>query len=724
MDLFPWRKKKLTTTEAPSNSSGGGQINSKTYQNFVVKAIGMIASQGATRGDFTEPEYNLNEIKLASDSDSYIKMALMKYTYLVYKAGYQLKGENDAAVEYIKMRFRIMSFATGKPIDILFQEVADDLIKYSNAFLVKSRVDKTMPGVNAKGIFSDKPIGGYFRIDPASVKIKRDKNGTIKSYEQVTEDGSEKKFAPTEVIHFYMDRDANNAFGTPRIVAALEDVKLLRRIEGNVISLIYRFAIPIYQWTIGLPESGFQATDKEIQEAQKEIENMPMDGVIVTNEKTKIQAIGAEGQALDASKYLEYFEKRVFAALGVSESQMGRGGAKQDADSMEAQVHDTVKYVQRVISIFSENYIINELLLEGGFNPIINEDDIVDYVFNEISLDTKVKVENHEMLKYQSNLVPFDEARLAIGKKSDIDENRLYTNMIESKAAIDQINAKTQGSLEVAKANAAVAKAAGVAGNGQTKSASPSKAAATKNRPTNQHGTTSAKIKEDYDEVDDDGNIVEIPEIEIAESVSVIEKSTKKLKNHKKIFSSVYKRYENLRNDITDTNADLDMLFPIAKDSIMSDIRAQLQLESYEGVSQATADISKQNNAYHLLPNVNISLDQFYEEAEATLKGILKDVEKRVKANRDTVAVNAVFNSLEYRLRFLLEFIMPKVYWYSYIKTGAFYGIDKAYVVFDGSKDAEDHPAEIRTNAFSIDDIPAYHSFCNCKVSFKAGDKD
>lgn len=723
MDLFPWRKKKLATTEAPKGSgSGGGQLNNKTYQNFVVKAIGIIAGQGAARGDFTEPEYNLEEIKSATDSDSYIKMALMKYSYLVYKAGYQIKGQNDAAVDYIKMRFRVMSFATGKPTDILFQEIADDLIKYSNAFLIKSRVDKTMPGLNAKGVFNEKPIGGYFRVDPASIKIKRDKNGTVKSYEQSAE-GLEKKFAPTEVVHFYMDRDANNAFGTPRIVAALEDVKLLRRIEGNVISLIYRFAIPIYQWMIGLPETGFQATDKEIQEAQKEIENMPMDGVIVTNEKTQIKAIGAEGQALDASKYLEYFEKRVFAALGVSESQMGRGGAKQDADSMEAQVHDTVKYIQRVISIFTENYIINELLLEGGFNPIINEDDIVDYVFNEISLDTKVKVENHEMLKYQSNLVPFDEARLAIGKKSDVDESRLYVNMIENKAAIDQINAKTQGSLEVAKANAAASAAkAGVAGNGKTKSAKPSKAVLTNNRPTNQHGTTSAKIKEDYDEEEDNDN--EIPELEIAESVSVAEKNAKKLKNHKKIFSSIYKRYENLRNDITDTNVDLDMVFPIAKDSIMSDIRAQLQLTAYEGMSQAASDISKQNNAYHLIPNANISLDQFYEEAESTLKGILKDIEKRIKVNRETVAVNAVFNSLEYRLRFLLEFIVPKVYWYSYIKTGAFYGIDKAYIVFNGSADAESHPSEINTNAFSIDDIPAYHSFCDCKVSFKAGDKD
>jgi len=712
---IPWRKKEIVAVEAPVNNA---QRN-LNYKNFIVKAVGMIAKQGFSREQLIEPEYNLEEIRAAAETDSYIKMALMRYRYLVYKAGYQLKSNNEAAAEYIKKRFRIMSFATGKPMDILFQEIADDIVTYANAFLVKARVDRLMPGIHARGIFNDKPIGGYFRIDPSTMKIKRDKNGTVLKYVQVV-DGEEKQFNPSEVIHFYMDREANNAYGTPRIVAALEDVKLLRRIEGNIVSLIYRFAMPIYQWIVGLAQPGFQATDQEIKEVQKEIENMPLDGVIVTNEKTVIKAVGAEGEALDASKYLEYFEKRVFTALGVSEAQMGRGGSKQDADSMEAQVHDTVKYIQRVIAVFTENYIINELLLEGGFNPILNEDDIVTYEFNEISLDTKVKIENHELLKFQSNLISFDEARHAIGKKSNIDEDKLYVNMIETKSVIEQIKAKTEGSLEIAKlnaANAAASKAVSPSGNGQTKSAKPSDAVVTNNRPTNQYGTTSVKIKEDYDD--------ETQSLEMSESTELTEKSVNKIKKHKKLFSSIYKRYENLRNDITDTNVDLDMLFPVAKDSIMAEIKTHIQLKAYDGMSKAISDLNVEKDKNHyLLPNMNMSLEQFYEEAEKTLKGILNDIKKRVKTNRDTTAVNAVVNSLEYRLRFLLEFIMPKVYWYSYIKAGAFYGIEKAYIVFNGSSDAETHPAEIDTKAFSIDDIPAYHSFCDCKVSFKAGDKD
>ena len=109
-------------------------------------------------------------------------------------------------------------------------------------------------GLQAKGILGTDPVCGYYRVDPATVTIKRDKNGTIKQYQQ--EAGNNKKtFKPEDVVHFYIDKPGGAAYGTPRIVAALEDVKLLRKIEGNILNLIYRFSIPIYQMKIGIPEA-------------------------------------------------------------------------------------------------------------------------------------------------------------------------------------------------------------------------------------------------------------------------------------------------------------------------------------------------------------------------------------------------------------------------------------------------------------------------------------
>lgn len=716
---------KQKTQEAKKSSSN--TTFDKNYRNFIVKAVGLISSQGAQRGDFVEPEYPLEEIKRAADADSYIKMSLMKYSYLIYKAGYMLKSENDEAVDYLKTRFKVMGYVTKKPMDILFQEVADDIVKYSNAFLVKSRVDSIGFGVKAKGVTNDKPIGGYFRMDPTYIRIKRDKHGTIQKYEQFTDSGDTKEFAPSEVIHIYMDKDASNSFGTPRIIAALEDVKLLRRIEGNVVSLIYRFAMPIYQWMIGLPQAGMQATRSEIEDAQREVENMQMDGIVFTNERTQIKAIGAEGNALDASGYLAYFEQRVFSALGVSEAQMGRGGAKQDADSMEAQIHDTVKHIQQVLKIFIENMIINELLMEGGYNPIIKASDEVHYEFNEISLETKVKLENNILSKFQSNVVTFSEARTAMGMTNEANEEELYAHMITKKIAMEQQEQKTadaikvsdrnnQNAIKLAKANAQInasnneettpqttkSTATGKKGNTDSKvTAKPNKDVSNKNMPENQYGKTSVKIKEDME---------------------ITEASKKDVAKHKKSYSQIYKRYEMLRNDISEENADIDVLIPLTKDGMVADIKTLIQMESYEGIAKATKELSS-SSSYRLIPNVQVSLTALNEEAEKTIEHILRDVKKRLVAidHTDSVQVSAIFDALEYRIRFLLEFILPKAYWYAYIKAGAELGADKAYIIFNSEADAADHENEIDTKNFRMEDIPAYHSFCDCKVTFKKG---
>ena len=702
MGLFNRPKKQIEIDEAPrSQYQPPMRINKEKMKDFMVKAVGGILHQSDARERFKRPEYNLWEIKEASEADSYIKISFSKYSHLIYKAGATLKGE-DSRVAYLEKRFRMMSFATQKPIEILFQEIADDLIKYSNAFVIKKRID-SIPGMKLNPVLADKIVGGYFRVDPASVKIKRDKNGNVLKYEQGYGD-NKKEFFPRDVVHFYIDKDANNAFGTPRIIAALEDVKLLRKIEGNITALIYRFSMPLYQWIVGLPQPGMQGTDPEIAKAQREVENSTLDGIVITNERTTIKSIGAEGTALNAEGYLKYFEARVFSALGVSASQMGRGGSKQDADSMEAQVHDTVKYIQRIMSIFIREFILSELLLEGGYNPIINEEDIVNYEFEEISLETKVKKENHEMLKYQSNLTTINESRRKMGMKDDVDdESKLYKNYIETNARLKEIDRTAEHQMELAKQNAKNSESNSTTKSGSSstgnksprssKSSSPNKSVSSNNRPRNQHGTTSVKIKESFDE----------------------ETNQKELKK-------IYKIYKEARNDI-ENDEPIDMILPLTAETLCTMFNRIVDDNSSMAIVDAIKEISKINKIAAKIPNEEIVLTSFYEEIDDNIKGLLKLIEKDLSEDKD---VEEVFNKYEYRLRFLEDYIARKAYWYSYIKTGAFSGIKQAYIKFSSEKDAKGRDSVIDTEAFSVDNIPAYHSFCNCEVTYKpikAGEK-
>ena len=673
--------------------------------NFKVKAVGFISAYAQRREWFHRPEYNLQEIRDAVEADSYVKISLSKTSYLIYKAGWKFKSENQKAIDYLEQRFKVMSYCTGVPMDILMQGIADDLVVYSNAFLLKSRVER-IPGIKAKPVQEDgMVIGGYTRIDPCSIRIKRDKHGNVLKYEQGF--GSNKKqFKPEDVVHLYLDKSANNAFGTPRIIAALEDVKLLRKIEGNVTALIYRFAMPLYQWKIGIPEVGFQGTDEEIAKAKYEIESGSLDGVFITNEKTEIKAIGAEGNAMNMQPYLAYFENRVFSALGVSAAQMGRGGAKQDADSMEQQVHDTVKYIQRMMADFIENKILIELLLEGGFNPF-EEDNYVDYVFEEISLETQIKKENHEINKYQSNVTNYHEARRRMGMKDESDDDeQLFNRKITDESTLRQIDRTAEHQLELARVNNAAKATTGSSSSGTKKASStgtkkprvtkdkgPSGRVDSIDRPKNQYGTHSVKMKEAF------------------EDKTILENSLE--------YKAILNIYNDLKNDIKSNEIKRNIYYEYALELLVKKTIQIIDKYSIKGISDAVYEINKLNETDYKIPVDKIDLTEFYKEIRKSLSNILVDIDKTINSKN----LDDIFDDNEYRLLYLLDYIQRKVYWYSYIKAGALMGISNAYILFNSKNDKENHKTKIETDNFSLDDVPSYHSFCDCRITYNNHNK-
>ena len=689
--------KEAGAASTPKQSSGGSSpaFSQDDIKKFTIKATG----RSAQSNDLTAAEYSLTEIQNAIKSDSYIKRFVTDYSQLIFKAGYNIVGENDAAAEYIRKRLRLMSFMTNESFDNLMIEIGNDLVAYSNAFLVKSRTD--FNGINLSDltinpVYDNKAVGGYFRIDPSTIEIQRDTNGAIKTYQQ-TLGNDTVKFKPTDVIHFYIDKEPSNAFGTPRIASALEDVKMLRRIEGNVERLIYRCLFPITQMKVGIPQQGMMATDQEIKEAQQVVEQLVDDGLIITNEKVEFKNLGANNVALNAEPYLNYFEKRVFSALYLSTSMMGRGGVKQDADSMEEQVHDAVKYFQKSISNFIQNNLFNELLLEGGFNPILNESDIVYFVFNEINLETKVKVENHYLNQYQGNAITFEELRQELGRRADnISLDDVYANAVTQKNKMDLVWAG-KGMLTpdgTASPENGDPKAA-------DKSSDENKQISNTDQPENQHGKSSVNIKE-FKESADDRNKITKKNIDI----------------YKKNFNVIYNKFQAMRNDVCDDVKNQDAFtIPLTRESIMKMLEKYMEKELTAGYKKAIRDCGNKSPDFTFdIQTVNI-----VKETKNTIDEIFKEISKRIKKCETREEKESVFNSLEYRLRFLTEYTVSKAYWYAYVKTCNALGKEKVYVDFGNSEDKKSHKNVIDTKHFSLDDIPPFHAYCSCKIKTEKG---
>ena len=439
---------KVTTKKLDTNKKVTGDFQSA----LKAKPVTLGEYRNANAQNPGARSYDLAQIKNAVLTDSYLAVAVRKFSQLITKAGYQIKSKNENAANYVNDRIKVIEFRTKIPFYTLITSIARDLYTYSNSYIIKTRDNNTEKfGLKAEKIFSGGAISGLFLADPASVTIRRNDSGAIDAYVI-----NQEEYSPNDVIHLYIDKMNNADYGTSRIYSALEDVTMLRKAEGLVMTILYRFAIPVLHIKVGNTAEGQYATQKEINDARDAFQEMPNDGFIVTNERTAIEAITPNMQANQLLKFLEYLELRVFSALNASKSSMGRGGGQSSADNTEALMHDEVRAFQNVITNFIEKYLFTELLLEGGFNPLLNKDDYVAFEFNEVSIDTKIKIESNTIQKYQGNVITLEEARRELGFSNEVSEEDMYAFTITQKGKLDLVDAQANAAIKTAKATAAL----------------------------------------------------------------------------------------------------------------------------------------------------------------------------------------------------------------------------------------------------------------------------
>ena len=202
--------------------------------------------------------------------------------------------------------------------------------------------------------------------------------------------------------------------------------------EEDIQNLVHRELFPLYKYKIGTPEQ--PAEPDEIDRAAVEIENLRAEGGLILPHRHDVEVIGGQGESLDASSYLEHFKERVAVGLGVAPHHLGmtmNGGNRAMSERLDTALYDKIKNYQRLFSEMIRLNIFNELLFEGGFDPVMNplQDGTSDrcyFRFKEIDVDTQVKKETHAIQKYVNNIATLDETRLALGYDSDIDMQNTF----------------------------------------------------------------------------------------------------------------------------------------------------------------------------------------------------------------------------------------------------------------------------------------------------------
>ena len=452
---------------------------SREVATGLVKRVGF-RNGDTTSGDFEEAEFDLAIITEAYNTDSYIRQGVDKYIDQIFKDGYRFYGKDQATVEYLEQRFQYMAEATGIPFEVFLMEIAEDVVKFSNCLVAKVRGNDPLllpPNAMVTGINDQDPIVGYFPLNVTQFNVKRDENGTVEEWQQEVESsGDTVEFSAEEIIHFYYKREKGNAFGTPFLVPVLDDVRALRQAEENVLKMMYRNIYPFFHVQVGTED--LPGTDTEISAVEEVINDMEVDGGLVTTSRVKINPI-ASNQVIDAAPYLSYLEERVFSGMGVPAVLFGRGNTanRSTSESMASEMSDRINAIQHNIEVFFNNFIVKELLLEGGYDYVVNPDHLVEFKFNDSDYDKKIKKETHAIYQYEHNAITEDEMRSELGRDPITDRALMHQTLI------------TQ-------ANAAQAASVKTTGTGSSSNSAKTKETDNKQKPTNQSGTKTSPKKQ------------------------------------------------------------------------------------------------------------------------------------------------------------------------------------------------------------------------------------
>ncbi len=651
---------------------------------------------------FSPPEYNLMEIGVIEDVESYVRQSFQKKTALMFKEGEEYRGKNTQAIDYIKKRVQQIEHVSNLGWRQLLRQTGYALISRSNYFWVKVRKAEASGGRTIAGI---QPVAAYFGMAAENVKVKKNKSGKIIRYRQEMPDGRFREFSPRDIIHFHAYRKDHFAFGTPQIVPVKEDIRALRRIEENVELLIYQTLFPIFQYKVGTenkPAADIRLSDgtimSEVDFVKTQIADMPAEGGIVTPERHEMEFIGAEGKALKAREYLDYFKQRVLSGLGMSGVDIGEGNTanRATADSLSRAMVDSVKDYQNMIEEVINKEVIKELLLESTFGfDVLDPLHVVDFKFKEIDIEEQLKKNTNAQVLYNGNIIDIDEARKIAGHEpiTEMQEEM----MMSRRVTIPELQVQIDGQLDVAKVQAVdkAAKAAESAkGNASSNSAKNS------NAPTNQHGTKTGPQKSILNRAfnSKDGHVADI---------------TRMLK------SDISKH---VRRQVIDRNW-INTLIELGKDSAIKKYLQIARKEYLAGLKDSGVEPD------HI---ENLIITNFQEVKDATelfIAKYMRDINGRVQNTLDQMiwegetrsnikeAVIEVFDKIKYRGEFIDSTERMRAYNYGKAIGLRDQGFTTAPVIKNPDcVDCQNAPDEVDLLNLTIWSVPPYHPNSNATI--------
>lgn len=431
--------------------------------------------------------YDYENIKNLLDVESLFSRACWKYVEQIWGKSWEFISKNKSSADYVKVRFKQLAYVSGISTLELFHDIAAQLVIYSNVYVKKIRKRQSSGGqVRYEGAKKLEPVAAYVVLDTPSVYTVRDKYGVPLRYEQnlVAKSGQSvvrniETITPDDMIHLTFRRQVGYGEGTPMVIPIIDDIAALRRMEETAEIIAFQASIPIFHFKAGHTDDATgHANETEVDLLESQVSSMLAHGALVTNERCTVDIQQATADIATILDFIAYYRQRVLTGFGISGVLLGEASTsnRNTSDVVSQEMQQTTKMLQDFITDAITNYMVNELLLEGGIDIF---DDYYTVALYVPSIDgaTKRAEQVHALALYEGNLINEDEARELIGRDPLTDEE--YMRSFLQRVTVPKIEAQVD----------AQARATGIASEARqrlTKS---------KVMPTNQYGTKAKPSK-------------------------------------------------------------------------------------------------------------------------------------------------------------------------------------------------------------------------------------
>ena len=405
--------------------------------------------------------------------------------------------------------------------------------------------------------------------------------------------------------------------------------------------------------------------------------------------------------------------------------------------------------------------MFQELLLEGGFVLDENEENKVKLEFNEIDIDSQIKIENHSVFKYEHDAITEPEMRELLGKDPLTEEQRkemFFEKVTKPKAIILAVDEPFTAE---AKANGAVAKV--------SKEEKKKKATNNREQPTNQHGTKTAKTKNAQnseeptereklliDSMEDIRSLTldkeELRDTSEESSDTVVADKSLDSKYVDKMIADITYFWDITKEDVFDyvkqtyieenrnfrdfTPEKLKMILFLTKDSIIKKSSSYVFHAFKDGINRASIDSGR--DAIQLSVDPTIKHKYLEERMDMYTTGLLSDLgaqlvreinpefsatDKKEKSRSDIIpTIAGVFDALKYRIRFTAHTEIMKSYNFGYALAMREIGYREINVKLDSNhctRCAEAAKEPLSLEYFSFEDVAPVHPMCNCTYTIR-----